>query len=163
VPRSARRGLKEFSPRPSLRHALRGVGGIVFGAVAAILLSSETLSAENLKATTKANQDVAIASVAQYTNSCVANGMPSIKVDRPPQSGKVFTRTGPFTIRSDQVFSLPHCTGKTVNGIWLFYSPSPGFVGTDKVTVTLTYTVKLVRTKPQIVTYIITVDVTPED
>jgi hypothetical protein len=146
--------------RPSRSEAPRGVGGIVFGAVAAILLSSETLSAENSKATTKVNQDVVIGSFAQYTNSCVANGMPSIKIDRPPQSGKVFTRTGPFTIRSDQVFSLPHCTGKTVNGIWLFYSPSPGFVGTDKVTVTITW---LIRNKPQRGTYIITVDVTPED
>jgi hypothetical protein len=107
------------------------------------------------------NQDVVIGSFAQYTNSCVANGMPSIKIDRPPQSGKVFTRTGPVAISGDNVF--PHCTGKTVNAITLFYSPRPGFVGTDEVTVTVTYTVKLVRNKPQRVTYIITVDVTPDD
>jgi hypothetical protein len=119
---------------------LQAVQASAPAALAAVVfvLFSPTCIADTRNIATKFNHEVVIGRHAQWNNNCGSAGLPSIKIDKPPGNGKVFTTSGIYTISRSYTGSM-RCKDKKVNGIFLIYAPRPGFIGTDEVSYQVVY------------------------
>jgi hypothetical protein len=111
-------------------------------AAAAIVLCSGICLADtkSWNKTTKINHEVIISTHAQWEKNCGPRGLPAVNIEKQPNNGKVFTRSGRLTITySFNEGSNPRCKGRQVTGIFVVYTPDSGFIGTDELAYTVTY------------------------
>lgn len=76
---------------------------------------------------------VRIRTYTAFSRQCEPRPAPSIVIRDPAAHGTVGTRPGVATV-TIITEGAPDCSGHTLPGIDLIYTPQPGFVGTDRVT-----------------------------
>ena len=79
-----------------------------------------------------------ITSASLVKQDCTFAGFPYTGVVKPPAHGKVDIEHGPVVAKFPKDSTAYLCTGKTVQGNNIFYTPKPGFAGTDQFTIRLT-------------------------
>ena len=112
-------------------------------AVLALTLACSGLYAQSQgpfkkKRRTDANQEVLVDSHVHYTDQCTSASAPLIDVTQPPQHGRVDVREGDVIAKPHAV-GIADCTGTTLRGVLVYYTPARDFVGQEF----FTYDVKI--------------------
>jgi hypothetical protein len=79
----------------------------------------------------EAGAELRVFTYATWTKSCGPSLLPSIELLTVPAHGSAELRPGPATVRFVRA-GEPDCTGKVFPGLSVWYTPAPGFHGTDK-------------------------------
>lgn len=79
-----------------------------------------------------------ITSTSLVKQDCTFAGFPYTGVIKQPAHGKVDIEHGPVTAKFSKDSTAYLCSGKTVQGNIVYYTPNPGFSGTDQFTLRLT-------------------------
>ncbi|NTF41119.1 MULTISPECIES: hypothetical protein [Rhizobium] len=79
-----------------------------------------------------------ITSTSLVKQDCTFAGFPYTGVVKEPAHGKVDVEHGPVAAKFAKDSPAFICSGKTVQGNIIFYTPNPGFAGTDQFTIRLT-------------------------
>lgn len=105
-----------------------------------------------LRRATTANTGVRIASYARWNERCEPAGLPTATVTSEPGHGTLQPRPTSVTAGNRLYTGATNCRDRQVPGIELFYTPEPGYRGTD----TMAYQV---TEGAQTLTFAATVDV----
>jgi hypothetical protein len=97
-------------------------------------------AAADREVSTVSGEPIVIARHMQWKiKDCTSNGLPVVKINRHPAYGAANLSAGITTIGINSVApGQDQCRGKEIMGAILNYQPKPEFVGTDKVTYTVT-------------------------
>jgi hypothetical protein len=85
-----------------------------------------------LRRTTDAGTELRVYGYTRMETGCRPGEPPRIVLLHPPAHGTVATRPGPSTIREVREGTSAACVGMTVPGIHVWYTPAPGYHGTDR-------------------------------
>ena len=102
-----------------------------------------------VKRETSAGKEVLVRGFAEFDASCNLTRVQTVTVVAPPQNGKVETRPGPVVIGPNWVGG-GNCQGTTLQGVNVFYVPSPGFTGSDRFSLDVRYTRRTVRAQVEV-------------
>ena len=91
-----------------------------------------------VKRTTEAGREVLIRGFAEFNGNCTLRHVQAITVVMPPANGRIETRPGEVTIGPNWVGSGA-CEGTKLQGVRVFYVPTEGFSGSDKVVLEIGY------------------------
>ncbi len=78
-----------------------------------------------------------ITSTSLVKQDCTFAGFPYTGVIKQPAHGKVDVEHGPVAAKFPKDSNAYLCSGKTVQGNIVYYTPNPGFSGTDQFTLRL--------------------------
>ncbi|MEZ2222288.1 Ig-like domain-containing protein [Rhizobium sp. RCC_161_2] len=79
-----------------------------------------------------------ITSASLVKQDCTFASFPYTGIIKQPARGKIDIEHGPVASKFSKDSTAYMCSGRTVQGNIIFYTPNPGFVGTDQFTVRLT-------------------------
>jgi hypothetical protein len=85
-----------------------------------------------LRRTTEAGTELRVYGYTRMESGCRPGEPPHIVLLHPPAHGTAATRPGPSTIREVREGTSAACVGMTVPGIHVWYTPAPGYHGTDQ-------------------------------
>jgi len=85
-----------------------------------------------LRRTTEAGTELRVYGYTRMGTGCRPGEPPRIVLLHPPAHGTFATRPGPSTIREVREGTSAACAGMTVPGIHVWYTPAPGYHGTDQ-------------------------------
>ncbi|NLR95219.1 hypothetical protein HGP17_00040 [Rhizobium sp. P38BS-XIX] len=85
-----------------------------------------------------AGKKTKITSASLVKQDCTFAGFPYTGVVKPPAHGKIDIEHGPVAAKFSKDSPAYICSGKSVQGNIISYTPNPGFSGTDQFTVRLT-------------------------
>lgn len=88
-------------------------------------------SLQTLRRATPAGIGVRVASYARWNERCEQAGLPMATVTRDPPHGTLSVRPAAVTVGSRRFAGSTDCRDKQIAGTELFYTPNPGFRGTD--------------------------------
>jgi len=95
--------------------------------------------AQTLRRSTMAGQEVRIYTYTQHHTDCSPAGDPVITLRTKPAHGVATIRASTVTTGPPR-FGATNCTGKVLPGLGVFYTPAPGFRGTDQFDYDVTLT-----------------------
>jgi len=78
-----------------------------------------------------AGEDLRVFTYARWHRDCSPESPPQIVLRTQPAHGTVTLRPGPSTITNIRD-GMPDCTGRTYQGLGVWYLPLPGFRGVDQ-------------------------------
>lgn len=112
-----------------------GVGMALSGCVSApISGAKQTQFSKRIAPGTKTK----ITGASIVKQDCTFAALPYTGIIKPPAHGKVDVEHGPVAAKFAKESPAFVCSGRPVQGNNIFYTPNPGFVGTDQFTVRLT-------------------------
>ena len=86
---------------------------------------------QTIRRTATPGQEVKIFTYASFNRQCQSNNQPQITLRIRPAHGTVAIRPGQSTVSVIRE-GAPDCTGKTYLGTAVFYTPEPGYRGSDQ-------------------------------
>jgi hypothetical protein len=86
---------------------------------------------QTFRRSVQAGQELRVFTYARWHKDCRPIDPPQIALRTPPAHGTVSLRPGPSTVSQIRE-GMPDCTGRTYEGIGVWYAPAPGFRGVDQ-------------------------------
>jgi hypothetical protein len=133
--RSWPKGERHRTTLPSRITPSVALAALVLGGMAALTQATAqnfVPRERTLRQTTEAGQDLRVEGYTRMEKGCVPGEPPRIVLLHPPAHGTASTRPGPSTIREVREGMSGACAGMTVPGIHVWYTPAPGYHGTDQ-------------------------------
>ena len=93
---------------------------------------------QTFKRRTTAGQEVRIATYIQHRSDCSPSPSPVITVTGNPAHGTTSLRPG-SVVAGPSRFGAPDCSGRSLPGMALWFTPEPGFTGSDRVEYTVQF------------------------
>jgi hypothetical protein len=85
---------------------------------------------QTLSRSVDSGQELRVFTYARWSPTCQQRNPPRIEIRTQPEHGRVELRTGPATVSHIREGEAD-CTGKTFDGLGVWYRPTPGYHGTD--------------------------------
>ena len=121
----------------------RQAGFIAMTILAALPAVAWGQGAEDVERTihrqTTAGQPVRIRAYTRYNRRCQQDGSPQFTMLQSPAHGALEQRSELVEIKGQPLPGATLCTGKTVSGIAMWYTPQAAFVGTERFEYRVTY------------------------